>query len=246
MKKNIGRNNMTPIFKLRMIILFLIIIIMAEIVSPIIKKSYSANNDIEVTSVELKGKDNSLTGYGYFELNKSNNTAKIYGYYEVKDWNRERTSYSIVIPSIVKNRVKDDNKTYTVTGIGKEAFMQQSKISSVVLPEGIKTIETRSFYNCKGLKEINLPVSLNTIENGVFCGCTNLKKIQMYNGVKTIGNGVFSGCTALNEVIISNSVESIGQELFSSCKNLTITFLSSLSINDIGANMFYRCRKYKS
>lgn len=71
---------------------------------------------------------------------------------------------SIVIPSIV-------NSKYTVTSIGKCAFIYNSNITSVTIPNSITTIEDDAFNGCSKLKSVNIPNSVTSIGLCAFSRC---------------------------------------------------------------------------
>ena len=56
----------------------------------------------------------------------------------------------IVIPTSVDY----EGETYTVTGIGKDAFKLYSNITSVTIPESVTTIGNTAFWGCDSLNEI--------------------------------------------------------------------------------------------
>ena len=58
-----------------------------------------------------------------------------------------------------------------VYGIDENAFAGQTRIVSVVLPEGVKSIGWFAFSGCVSLRSITLPESLSHISYGAFEGC---------------------------------------------------------------------------
>ena len=52
------------------------------------------------------------------------------------------------------------------------------------IPSSVKVIESKAFYDCKGLTSITIPSSVTSIANDAFSGCTNLTAI-FYNGSAT-------------------------------------------------------------
>ena len=70
---------------------------------------------------------------------------------------------SFTIPS----QVTIDGKTYTVTGIGEDAFQDCTSLKSITIPEGVKSIGNGAFMN-SGITSISLPNSLETLGNIVF------------------------------------------------------------------------------
>lgn len=69
---------------------------------------------------------------------------------------------------------------YSVTSIGSLAFSSDT-ISEVVIPEGVKKIDTWAFEYCENLSAVTIPKSVTTIAGVAFIGCSNLKDIY-YTG----------------------------------------------------------------
>lgn len=87
-----------------------------------------------------------------------------------------------------------------VEAIGYNSFRDCENLKSVTLPGTLKIIEGSAFFNCKALEEITLPEGLETIGEYAFSGCVNLKKIHMPASLTTLKDFGFSHCTALSEV----------------------------------------------
>ncbi len=77
----------------------------------------------------------------------------------------------------------------SVTRIGVSAFSGCEKLESVKLPEGLKEIGVEAFAGCRSLKSIDLPESLDGINDAAFAGCSSLKSIRLPWGVKWIDGG---------------------------------------------------------
>ena len=77
-----------------------------------------------------------------------------------------------------------------ITKIPKEAF-DTSNITSIVLPNTVKKIESRAFNHCAGLKSIVLPEGLETIEYSAFMLCENLETINIPNTITEIKSNAF-------------------------------------------------------
>ncbi len=61
-----------------------------------------------------------------------------------------------------------------LTNIGQYAFANCSKLSSVVLPEGLTTISAYAFLGCTALTEIHIPSTVISMGNNIFDGCNEL------------------------------------------------------------------------
>lgn len=59
-----------------------------------------------------------------------------------------------------------------VTEIAADAFAEQTKLTSVTLPDGLKKIGDDAFFNCTSLKTLTLPDSVTSLTGAAFSGCT--------------------------------------------------------------------------
>lgn len=69
----------------------------------------------------------------------------------------------------------------TVKEIGYKAFYDCTFIEKIVIPESVTSIWYNAFYNCSSLKDINLPSGLTALPS--FSGCTSLKEITIPKGI---------------------------------------------------------------
>lgn len=134
----------------------------------------------------------------------------------------------------IPSTVSYNEKKYTVTEIGKEAFYD-CKVTSVKLPSTIKKIGTRSFFASEinnivlneGLEDIGvgaftfaklntvtIPSSVRKIRNNAFEN-TSLTSLTLNEGLEEIGDYAFNN-TSITTVIIPNSVNKIGTIAFCS------------------------------
>ena len=73
--------------------------------------------------------------------------------------------------------------------IGERAF-RAYKLDSVVIPEGVETVEAFAFYTC-GLESISLPSTLKVLEDSSFRG-NNLTSIDIPDSVVKLSGNVFN------------------------------------------------------
>ena len=96
----------------------------------------------------------------------------------------------------------------SVEAIGEYAFKQCCQhLERIVVPEGVKRINSHAFSQCINLKEISLPASLESMGYGMFNDCMSLESVTIPRNVSEIqGNdrstywNPFSGCYNLKEV----------------------------------------------
>lgn len=139
-----------------------------------------------------------------------------------------------------------------VTSIGREAFYYGSRITSVSIPEGVKSIGSCAFGNCEGLTSIRIPKSVASIGSQAFLGCIALTNITVDAGnlsYKSIDGVLYdkAGTTlircpeGLTSVGIPEGVTNIGARAFENCYGL-LTIVLPESVTTIGEAAFIYCR----
>lgn len=76
--------------------------------------------------------------------------------------------------------------------IGAYSVSYTSKLTQVIIPEGVTRLEEGAFGDCKKLSSITLPESLEYIESFAFYNDNNLTEIYIPEGVTYMGENVFS------------------------------------------------------
>lgn len=129
--------------------------------------------------------------------------------------------------------------------IADYAFENNSKITSVELPDSVIKIGNSAFSGCTAIQKISIPDKVETINPFTFCNCRALVDVTVGTRVKTIGNAAFSGCTALKTVVLPGNIITIENNAFSGCTSLeSVSFEKSLkSIDD---EAFYYCESLKN
>ena len=100
---------------------------------------------------------------------------------------RSELSGSIIIPS----KVSDGQKVYTVTSIDDYAFISGGKITSIVIPDGVRKIGRSCFLYCSNLVNVYLPPSLTEIEPWAFGECVGLAELIIPDRTTEIGIDAF-------------------------------------------------------
>lgn len=115
-----------------------------------------------------------------------------------------------------------------------------SKMTSVVISDGVTRIGNYAFDGCEGLTSINIPDSVTTIGDGAFENCSNLTSITIPNSVTSIGENAFSDCINLDNISIPDNVTFIGEYAFQYCDNLTNITIGN-GVTSIEENAFHSC-----
>ena len=113
-----------------------------------------------------------------------------------------------------------------VTHIKTGAFLGDTLLKSVKLPETVTYIGESAFRDCTNLESINLPSGITMIRSYTFASCTSLKEITIPENVYSIGTFAFSDCVSCQSIVIPAKVEKIGAfafRNFSACEG-TATF----------------------
>ena len=110
------------------------------------------------------------------------------------------------------------------------------KISAIIFPKILVSIEDSAFAGCSSLSSVTLPASMTSIGDSVFAGCSSLSSVTLPAGMTSIGDSAFSSCTSLSSISIPNSITSIGNNAFDGCIGLTSVTFASGSIATWGGD----------
>ena len=65
-----------------------------------------------------------------------------------------------------------DNVVYNVTSIGRKAFHDCTRLTSITIPSSVTSIGDSAFSGCSGLTSITIPNSVTSIGERTFWDCT--------------------------------------------------------------------------
>lgn len=128
-----------------------------------------------------------------------------------------------------------------ITRIGDEVFLDCSNLTSVTIPDSIKSIGESSFAYC-GLTSITIPNSVTSIDGDTFFDCP-ITELNIPDSVINIGYSSFSG-TQVKNVVIGRNVSSIGDAAFMYCQPTSVIFKGKTleqvqNIEDGNGNKYY-------
>ena len=148
------------------------------------------------------------------------------------------------VPAIACNFIANSKlKSVTVTSgesLGEYAFGGCNSLTSVSLPQGLKSIGKQAFSGCTALEGLTIPDSVTEIGEGAFDGCAALKSITLPDGVTSIGRSAFSGCSVLESIVIPDDVTKIDRFVFENCTALK-SIVIPVSVTEIEGYVFYNC-----
>jgi hypothetical protein len=123
-----------------------------------------------------------------------------------------------------------------VTGLGYYAFSGCINLTDVVLPSSLTEIANGAFSGT-GLARIEIPDGVTTIGSAAFSNCKALKEICFSDSVTTIDAHAFAENDSLETIVIPASIIELGGNAFYYCTNLRrIDFLGSFP--RFGYNVF--------
>ena len=96
----------------------------------------------------------------------------------------------------------------TLRSIGDWAFIW-ADISTISLPETLKSIGTYTFYKASLSGTVALPDSLTQLGASAFSGCEAVEAIQIGSGLNDIPANAFDGCTNLKTITVNNRREDV-------------------------------------
>lgn len=171
---------------------------------------------------------------------------------------------------IIPEQVTDTTTqvTYTVTSIADYCFAASGpRITSITMPNTIKTIGNQIAPGCTGLKKVVFSNTLESIGDGAFASCISLDSVSLPSSLKTLKSSVFSGCskletvdlgtgiaelpmmcfygTAVKNINISDNIQTLGNSVFGACKNLKSVHFGK-GLTKIGDNDFSGCDSLSS
>ena len=110
---------------------------------------------------------------------------------------------------------KDTINGLVISDDGKTVLRCYYKVKTVIVPDGVATIDYGSFSHCRQLLSVTLPNSLIKIDEIAFHDCESLKSITIPKNVTEIGDEAFSLCKSLESVtILNDSTISLGECIF--------------------------------
>ena len=136
-------------------------------------------------------------------------------------------------------------------------YLNNTLITDLVIPY-ITSVNKYTFSGCDGLTSVTIPDSVKSIGSSAFSGCSGITNVIIGNSVTSIGYDAFDGCSGLKGIYIADlekwckiSFENPSSNPLSYAHNLYVnneltTELVIPYITSVDKYMFYGCSGLKS
>ena len=138
----------------------------------------------------------------------------------------------------------------SVKFIGEGIFENCTGLITVVLPDSLQIIPSRTFYDCYSLVNVSNSSEHNVLNNIVsigedaFWGCESLKELEFPDTLVSIGEAAFWRCESLKELEFPDTLVSIGEDAFWGCESLKYIYMNTSKLRKkfyIGNGAFWGC-----
>lgn len=124
-----------------------------------------------------------------------------------------------------------------MTNVGYSFFNDITSLTSIKIPEGVKTLGHSVFFGSRRLASISLPTSLTEIGYDCFRDAMSLESIIIPETALNLGTGLFRGCGSLTAVNLPSALKKIPDTMFRECTSLSHLSLKE-GISTIGSSAF--------
>lgn len=211
---------------------------MTDVVIPATYSLTSTSEERKITSSSLYNVVDQARNLGLTNFNVKNESGNL-----TDDFGNTNYQEKYSVTYTVKKTVEGSD--YSVQRISSRAFQNNTKITSVVVPDNVTNIGDYAFYNCQNLKTVTLPEGLQIINNSAFYNCRKLETINLPNSISLLGSNAFQNCDKLNNVTLPNSISEIHSGLFLDCDGLTSIVIPD-SVRFIYGQAFQYCRNLQN
>lgn len=146
---------------------------------------------------------------------------------------------------IVDIVIPDTIEGYPVTAIGDYAFNSCYKLTSIDIPDSVRTIGIGAFKDCWALTSISIPDGVKEISMWMFAYCRKLTNIDIPDSVTVIGFEAFFHCENLKNIELPENLTTLGGDAFSCCFRLESLIIPD-GIDEIADSLFYYCISLKT
>ena len=120
--------------------------------------------------------------------------------------------------------------------VGSYVFANDTSLSAITFGSGLSYVGDYMFQYCTALSGVTFPSNISSINQYAFDHCSALSAVTLPNTITAIGNYSFANCTSMSDVVIGNGISSIANYAFYNDSNLSgVTFGNSVTAITTGA-----------
>lgn len=178
----------------------------------------------------------------------------IYEYNDITQTAKIISSNKDIIDAVIPETVVHNNRIYTVTAIGENAFRENWSLISVTIPKTITEVGEYAFYNCENIKRVDISDltawclidfvdwSANPIyfSKNLYLNGQEIVNLVIPDVLTSIKDNTFVGLKNLKSVFIPNTIGFIGSNSFADCVSLTEIVIPN-SVTRTGSWTFSGC-----
>ena len=106
----------------------------------------------------------------------------------------------------------------SVKVLGEDSFYHSNNLTSIILPDGLTTVEEGGLSFCTNLQTVYIPSSLTSI-GGRFLDCSKVEDVKIPEGVTELKKQFLDGCSALKTLELPSTFTTQTDSLF--CRGCT-------------------------
>ena len=130
-------------------------------------------------------------------------------------------------------------------GIRERAFFNcKYLVGSLVIPEGVESISEKAFFGCSGFDgTLTLPSTLKLIGTSAFDACSHFTgSLNLPESLEYIDDMAFCNCAGFSgRLVLPSSLKTIRYAAFSGCSGLTGSLTIPQKLTEIGGRAFENC-----
>jgi len=130
-----------------------------------------------------------------------------------------------------------------ITTIEPYAFARSEKLTEITIPQSVTSIGINAFEHCLKLKKVAVLANISTLKEQTFYECKELESVTLPTSLKSIEKNAFGYCSVLKSIIIPPSVTYIGEYAFSDTGITEIEI--PVGVKEIGISAFQGCKSLK-
>ena len=151
----------------------------------------------------------------------------------------------------------DLSDTEGLVTLAEDVFNQSTRLTELILPEGLTTIDKNSLWCLYYLQHLHIPASCTTIEPEAFYLCSTYTGLDITLGEGSQTFDLIDGClvtkdhkklvawangTSTAPCVIPAYIEEIGAYAFHGARFTSISFAAGTRLKKIGSHAFEKCQ----